>query len=251
MEMTKYDPGQFCWVELATKDAEGAKKFYGELFGWSYDEMPMGDGTSYIFANLPAGSVGAMYENKAIPSNWLVYVSVDSADDTAAKAKSLGASLKAEPFEVFDAGRMAVIHDPEGATFAIWQPRKHIGATVAGEPGTFCWNELMARDGDGERTFYTSLFGWTAKVSPEYTEWHDGEKARGGFLEMKEARFDGLPANWLTYFLVDDVDATFAKAQSLGAAPHMPGMDIPNVGRFAVLGDPQGAAFALFKPKMS
>jgi predicted enzyme related to lactoylglutathione lyase len=108
----------------------------------------------------------------------------------------------------------------------------------------------MAHNGDAERTFYTSLFGWTAKVSPEYTEWHDGEKARGGFLEMKEARFEGVPPFWTTYFMVQDVDASAAKAKSLGATQHHEPTDIPNVGRFAVLGDPQGAAFAIFKPNM-
>ena len=250
MEVTKYDPGQFCWAELATKDVQAAKRFYGELFGWQYDEMPMGDGSFYIMAKVGNGVACAMYENKNIPPNWLSYVNVDSADETAAKAKSLGAALKQEPFDVFDVGRMAVITDPEGATFAIWQARKHIGATVAGEPGTAVWNELMAHDGDGERKFYTSLFGWTTKISPEYTEWHAGDKARGGFLEMKEARFEGVPPFWIVYFFVEDVDATVAKAKSLGAALHHEPTDIPNVGRFAVLADPQGASFSVFKPKM-
>jgi predicted enzyme related to lactoylglutathione lyase len=249
MEVTKYEPGSFCWWELATNDVQAAKQFYGDLFGWGADEMPMGDGTSYIMLKKGSGTVGAMYENKKVPSSWLPYISVDSADETAAKAKSLGATLKSEPFDVFDVGRMANIIDPEGATFAVWQPRKHIGADIAGEPGTVCWNELMAHNGDAERTFYTSLFEWTAKISPEYTEFHGGEKGRGGFLEMSDPRFEGVPPSWLTYFLVEDVDASVAKAKSLGAELHHGPMDIPNVGRFAVLGDPQHATFALFKPK--
>jgi predicted enzyme related to lactoylglutathione lyase len=250
MEVNKYDPGQFCWVELATSDAQAAKKFYTDLFGWSYDEVPMGDQPPYNLAKLATGQVGAVYENKQVPPNWLSYVCVASADETAAKAKSLGANVVAEPMDVFEYGRMAVLTDPEGATFALWEPRKHIGAQVSNEAGSFCWNELMAHDGAGERKFYTSLFGWTAKESPEYTEWHDGDKARGGFMEMKEARFEGVPPFWNTYFLVDDVDQSAAKAKSLGGSVHHEPTDIPNVGRFAVLGDPQGASLALFKPKM-
>jgi len=250
MEMTQYDPGQFCWVELATSDAQAAKKFYSDLFGWQYDEVPMGGDPPYNIAKLEKGQVGAIYENKQVLPSWLSYVCVTSADETAAKAKSLGANVTVEPFDVFDLGRMAVMTDPEGATFALWEPHTHKGAGVANEAGSFCWNELMAHDGEGERKFYTSLFGWTAKGSPEYTEWHDGDKARGGFLEMKEARFEGVPPFWNTYFMVNDVDASAAKAQSLGASLHHAPTDIPNVGRFAVLGDPQGASFSIFKPNM-
>jgi len=249
MQMTSYEPGQFCWVELATNDTAAAKAFYGELFGWTYDEMPM-DVTPYIIAKVANGTTGAMYENKKVPPHWLGYVNVANADDVTAKAKSLGAKIDAEPFDVGNVGRMALITDPEGATFAIWQAKGTIGASVTNEPGAFCWNELMAHNGDEERAFYTSLFGWTAKVSPEYTEWHAGDKARGGFLEMKEARFEGVPPFWVTYFMVKDVDAMAAKAKSLGAAEHHAPTDIPNVGRFAVLGDPQGATFAIFKPNM-
>lgn len=250
MQITKYEPGQFCWVELATKDGQGAKKFYGDLFGWQYDELPMPDSPPYIMAKVTNGVLGAIYENPQIPPNWLSYINVDSVDDSAAKAKSLGANLMMEPFDVMDVGRMAVVADPEGAVFALWQARSHVGASVWAEPGAACWNELTARNGDAERTFYSSLFGWTPKISPEYTEWHDGDKARGGFFEMKDARFDGVPAFWNVYFLVTSVDDSFAKAKSLGATVHHEPMDIPNVGRFAVLGDPQGAGFSLFTPKM-
>jgi len=250
MEMKEYEPGQFCWVELATSDANAAKKFYSDLFGWQYDEYPMGDAPPYNMAKIAGGQVGAVFENKDVPPNWMNYVSVANADETAENAKSLGATVMHGPFDVFEFGRMAVIQDPEGAIFSIWQPKQHKGASVAGEEGSFCWNELMAHNADAERTFYTSLFGWTAKESPEYTEWHAGDKARGGFLEMKDERFQGVPPFWITYFLVDDVDQSASKAQSLGASVHHAATDIPNVGRFAVLADPQGASFAIFKPKM-
>src|SRR5690242_12105510 len=139
MQVTSYEPGQFCWVELSTSDAEAAKKFYGDLFGWTYDAVPMPDNAPpYNMAELESGVVGAIMTNPSVPPSWLSYVNVTSADETAAKAKSLGATVLKEPFDVFDVGRMAVVQDPEGAVFAIWEPRKHKGAQVAGEQGSLC-----------------------------------------------------------------------------------------------------------------
>jgi uncharacterized protein len=249
-EVTKYDPGTFCWNELTTSDASAAKTFYTGLFGWETDEIPMQDGPPYIMLRVNGHNIAAMYQNPQAPPHWMGYVSVDSADAAAEKAKSLGGAVIAGPFDVMDVGRMAVVKDPEGAMVSLWEPKRHIGSTLVGENGTFVWNELMTHDGDGARKFYAGLFGWNPKVSPEYTEWHDGEKARGGMLEMKDARFEGVPPNWLPYILVEDVDATAARARELGGAVHHEPTDIPNVGRFAVLGDPQGAGFAVFKPKM-
>ena len=175
----------FCWVELATQRRGGGEEVLRRIVRVVLRRDADGRRPGVHLCKSAGRHGRCDVREQGHPANWLVYVSVDSADDTAAKAKSLGAKLKAEPFDVFDAGRMAMIHDPEGATFAIWQPKKHRRHGVR-RAWHVCWNELMARDGDGERTFYTSLFGWTAKVSPEYTEWHDGEKARGGFLEMKD-----------------------------------------------------------------
>jgi len=246
MEMTQYDPGQFCWVELATPDAQAAKKFYSELFGWEYDEVLMGGDPPYNLAKLPKGQAGAIYENKQAPPNWLSYISVANADESTARAKELGANIINGPFDVMDVGRMSVIADPEGAVFAIWQAGKHFGAAVRDEPGTLCWNELYTRDPAKALQFYTSLFGWTPKKSPGYIEVAAGSTPVGGIFEINE-QMGPMPAHWLPYFAVDDCDATVKQAESMGGSAMMGPMDIPKVGRFAIVRDPQGAGFAVIK----
>ena len=188
-----------------------------------------------------------MYETKDAPPNWLSYVAVKSADEAAAKASSLGGHLMMEPFNVMDLGRMAMIIDPQGAPFAIWEAKKNPGSGVRDETAAMCWNELGARDIGIAQKFYPALFGWTAKVSPEYTEWHAGNRAVGGAMTLPSS---DIPTHWLVYFMVDDVDASTKKATSLGGSVRVPAMDIPKVGRFSVVADPQGAVFALFKSSM-
>ena len=251
--MTKYEkhePGTFCWIELHTSDGEAAKRFYCDLFGWTPNEMPMGEGQPpYIIAEIDGRQAAAIYQNKEVPTAWLPYVCVRSADQVTAQAKDLGATPTSDPFDVFDLGRMCVIRDPEGAHFAVWEPKKHIGVQVKNEPGAFCWAELQTRQRDKARDFYTAL-GWTAKESPEYVEFHVGDEAVGGMMTMPPQVPPQVPAHWMTYFWVDDVEASVKKANAGGATTLVPPMDIPNVGRFSVLRDPQGANFALFKGKM-
>jgi predicted enzyme related to lactoylglutathione lyase len=249
-EVQSHPPGAFCWIELMTSSAAGARSFYTELFGWSVNEIPMGDlGMYYIFQK-DGADTGAMYERTAemegMPPFWMSYVRVDDADAATEKAKSLGASVHNGPFDVGPQGRMTVLGDPQGAAFAVWQPYEHPGIGIRDEAGTLCWNELQARDLDAARSFYPALFPWTVKQSPEYTEWHlqDGT-AVGGMMQSQAP--EEVPPHWLPYFAVDDCDAAVAKAQSLGGQVYAPAFDVPNVGRMAVLADPQGASFAVIK----
>jgi uncharacterized protein len=246
-------PGSFCWAELATTDGEGAKKFYSELFGWTAQDNPMGPGMVYTMLKLNGKDVGALYEKgemmKNVPTVWASYISVANADEIAAKAKSLGGTVMQEPFDVQDFGRMAVITDPTGATFCIWQPGTHLGYGVKGEPNTVCWNELLTTDPERAIDFYTKLFGWTADTHGgpmPYTEWKNGAEHAGGMMQIAP-HMGPMPPHWGIYFAVDDCDATFQKATSLGAQAYVPPMDIENVGRFATLSDPQGAVFAIIK----
>jgi predicted enzyme related to lactoylglutathione lyase len=248
-EVTSYLPGDFCWVELTTSDGADAKRFYTQLFGWGANELPMGpDQPPYVMAQKAGKDVAAMYENKKVPAGWLSYVSVASADESAGKATSLGGNVVAPPFDVMDVGRMAVAQDPQGARFAVWQPRRHIGARLIDEPGTMCWNELMTTDVESARKFYSGLFNWRLKVTPEYTEASVGDVATAGMMQMDE-RMRGVPPHWMPYFCVFDCDVTAKKAKGLGATAHVEPADIPNVGRFAVFGDPQGALFAVIQIK--
>ena len=245
--MAKNDAGLFCWFELSTSDWKSAKSFYTKLFGWDARETPMGEGQPpYVMLDKGGKSVGALYQGdpKQGPPNWMNYVSVTSADDSAKAAKTLGARIVAEPFDVMTYGRMAVIQDPQGAYFSIWEPREHTGATIMGEPGSACWSELHTTDPIAARRFYTSLFGWGAKESPEYIEVDVERRPIGGIIRSRTPQ---APPFWITYFAVEDCDATVKQAKSLGATVHVEPMDIDNVGRFAVVMDPQGAAFAVIK----
>jgi len=243
----KYEPGMFCWIELATNDAAAAKSFYTSVFGWTINDMPIPDGSVYTMLQVDGHDLGALYENKEHPPAWNSYVNVASVDETAQRAQESGANVIAQPFDVMDVGRMAVIADPQGGSLCLWQPGRHIGATIRGEFNTLCWNELMTSDIEGARAFYTGLFGWNLKPSPEYTEISVGTTGIGGMMQVTP-EMKGMPTAWTPYFAVQDCDAISEKVKSLGGRVFMPPTDIPNVGRFAVLADPQGAMFDIIKP---
>jgi predicted enzyme related to lactoylglutathione lyase len=255
-EATGFAPGTFCWVELGTSDSAGAKQFYTKLFGWDYVDNPVGPGMVYTMLKQEGKDVGALYElmpdmkAQGIPPHWLSYVSVTSADEAAAKAKDLGATLMKEPFDVFTVGRMAVVQDPTGAVFALWQAGTHQGVGTYNVPGSFCWNELGTNDTNKAGEFYTGLFGWTTKTENfgpmEYTMFQNGDRGAGGMYKLTP-EMGSVPPHWLVYFAVDDCDAKVELASSLGAKVMKPADDIPGVGRFAILIDPQGAAFAIIK----
>ena len=249
----EHAPGSFCWAELATTDGPGAKKFYSELFGWTTHDSPIGPDMVYTMLKLDGKDVGALYQKgemmKNVPTHWASYISVANADEIAAKAKSLGGTVIREPSDVFDVGRMAVITDPTGATFCIWQPGKHTGFGVKGQPNSVSWNELLTTDTARASDFYTKLFGWVDNTHGgpmPYTEFMNGDTHAGGMMQIGP-HMGPVPPHWGIYFAVDDCDATFQKATSLGAQAIVPPMDIENVGRFSTIRDPQGAVFAIIK----
>lgn len=258
-QLPEYAPGTFCWVELGTTNGEAAKRFYTELFGWTFEDSPVGPGKVYTMLKLDGKDVGALYEMPpemtvmGIPPNWLSYASTANANATAAKAKSLGGTLMKEPFDVMEVGRMAVIQDPTGAVFAIWQAGTHKGASAVNTSNSACWNELVTTDSAKAGEFYTGLFGWTKNVMSmgpmEYTIFENGgERGAGGMLTITPD-MGPIPPLWLVYFAVDDCDAMTQKTTELGGSIMKPGADIPGIGRFAILMDPQGAAFAIIKPE--
>lgn len=257
-EAPQYAPGTFCWVELGTTDGEAAKKFYTELFGWTFTDSSVGPGMVYTMLKQDGKDVGALYQMSTemtamgIPPNWLSYVSIANADETAARAKSLGATLMKEPFDVMAVGRMAVIQDPTGAVFAIWQAGTHKGASAVNIPNSVCWNELATTDSTKAGEFYTDLFGWGKNVLTfgpmEYTIFTNGSERGAGGMSVITPEMGPIPPHWLLYFAVDDCDAMTQKATELGATTLHPPTDIPGTGRFSILTDPQGAAFAFIKP---
>jgi len=255
-ETTSYAPGTFCWVELGTSDGEAAKKFYTTLFGWDFTDIPIGPDMVYTMLKLDSKDVGALYKlmpdmvAAGVPPHWMSYVSVTNADDSTAKAKELGGTIMKGPFDVMDVGRMSVIQDPTGAVFALWQAGTHAGAGIYNVPNSFCWNELGTPDPKKAGDFYSGLFGWGKNVQQmgpmEYTSFINGERPAGGMYKPTPDMGD-VPPHWLAYFAVDDTDAKAQKATELGATIIAPPMDIPGVGRFAIIQDPQGAVFGIIK----
>jgi hypothetical protein len=256
-EVRTYPSGTFSWVDLATTDAAAAKQFYTQLFGWQANDMPAGDQGIYTMLTLEDKEVAALYQmseeqrTQGVPPHWLSYVTVEDITAATEKASAHGGSVLAPPFEVMEAGHMALLQDPTGATFALWQPENHIGAKLVNIPGTFSWNELATTDVDKAKAFYEALFGWEIETSPmptggPYTTFKNKGRMAGGMLQIGPD-WGEIPSNWTVYFAVEDCDAAVKKAEGLGGKRHMDPMDIPEVGRFTVLEDPQGAFFTIIK----
>jgi len=253
-ERTAYAPGTFSWVDLTTTDQVGAKDFYGGVFGWEANDLPTGDGF-YSIMTVGGRSVAAIapqpepQRQAGVPPAWNSYIAVADADATAERAAALGGDVHAPPFDVFTAGRMAVIRDPQGAYFMIWQARDNVGAGIVNEPGALCWNELSSPDLDGSARFYGELFGWS--LSPmeggdsPYLVIMNGESSNGGMREPTP----GSPPHWLPYFAVEDLDGVVAAAGEQGGSTLVEPQDI-GIARIAVAADPQGAVFALYDGRL-
>ena len=253
-QIDEFRIGTFCWAELHTNDQQGAKAFYGKVFGWTPVDLPIGPDQFYTMFQLEQRQVGAactlnqdQMEHGVVP-HWMLYVAVENADAAAAKAESLGARILAQPFDVFDAGRMAVVQDPTGAIFSIWQANKSIGIRLAGVPGTFCWADLATPDQPAAEVFYRSLFGWEltpGEVHTGYLHIIDQGEYIGG-IPPADA-FHGAPPHWLLYFLVAQLEPGLEQVTQGGGTIVVPATKVENVGRFAVVQDPQGTFFALFE----
>jgi predicted enzyme related to lactoylglutathione lyase len=214
--------------------------------------MPVGDGVYYSMMKREGHNVAAIspqqpqQRDAGVPPMWNSYVTVQSADDSAAKAAELGATVHAPPFDVMDAGRMAVIQDPQGAFFMVWEPKENIGAGLVNGPGALSWTELATPDVDASATFYGGLFGWTSQefdgMPVRYMVVSVGERSGGGIREMGN---DPSPPHWLVYFGVDDIDAGLAKVTELGGTVMAGPIDI-GIATIGIVQDPQGAMFALY-----
>lgn len=251
-EVTSFAPGNFSWVDLSSRDLEASKSFYSRLFGWNADTIPDPEAGGYgmftLKGKLVAGFGPTMGPDQ--PSAWSTYIATDDIEATVKAISGAGGQIVAGPMDVFDQGRLAVFVDPTGAFTSLWEARAMRGAQLVNEPGTVCWNELDTRDVETAKRFYTKVFGWGESTSEpggsSYTEWQLDGRSIGGAMPMPAAVPAEVPSYWLTYFAVDDCDTAVAKAQELGGNVMMAPMDI-DPGRFAVLADPQGAAFAVIK----
>ena len=270
-ERDGYIPGVPCWIDTSQPDPEAVLPFYQGLFGWeSEDVMPEGSGGKYFIARIRGGDVagvGSLPEGAPPVATWNTYVWVDSADETADKARAAGGKVVTEPFDVMDAGRMAVITDPEGAAICLWQAKNHNGAKVVNEHGSLNFNGLATRDLKAAKAFYGAVFGWRTLSLPSGEMWtlpgygdHLEERSPGlrqqmaqmgapeGFIDVVAtispiATSDSqTPAHWSVTFAVDDVDSIAAQARKLGGGVVSGPSDAPWT-RTATLKDPHGATF--------
>ena len=254
-EVTSHAPGTPSWPELGTTDAKSAMTFYHAIFGWQDDPQSMGENWFYHLQKLNGLEAAAIYEQgeeertRRVPPHWNTYFTVEDVDAVVEKTGQAGGSLLHGPMDVFEAGRMAVLQDPQGAMFLVWKPKQHIGCRVKQEAGAMIWNELVTSDSAAAIEFYNSVLGTERGITMgpmDYTLLRAGGTEVAGVLQITED-MGPIPPHWAVYFGVDDVDQTVSKAQSLGADVYVPPTDIPEIGRFACLADPQGADFNVFK----
>jgi uncharacterized protein len=236
---SSYAAGAFSWVELATPDPAGASAFYGALLGWEVD------GTTFRLAGDAVAGLSPTAYGTAV---WTNYVTVTDAAATAAHATRLGGRELGDVAEVDDAGRMAVLVDPQGAEFAVWQPAARAGAELVNDVGCLCMNELVTMDTDGAREFYEGLFGWTTAVvdtgpgGPLIIGVHNRETLNASFSVAPP----GVPAQWKPYFTVVSLEDALTRVDELrGTAVFGPVST--GDGAIAVALDAQGAPFGLFE----
>ena len=277
LERDEYPAGVPCWVDTGQPDPEAAASFYGDLFGWEFeDRMPAGSPGRYLVGRLrgrDVAGIGSQPEGAPPTPAWSTYVAVASADEAAARARDAGGGALMEPFDVADAGRMAVLADPSGAVFCVWQAKGSIGAQLVNEPGTWNFSGLNTPDPEGAKAFYGAVFGWEARSlgmpggdegfwrMPGYGDFLEQrdpgtrqrmadvgapegfEDAVAWLVPMSDDRIaEGTPPYWGVVFAVDDADATADRAAALGGTVLAPPFDAPWV-RTTVLRDPQGAVF--------
>ena len=271
-ERDRYIAGVPCWIDTNQPDPEAAVAFYSGLFGWEIeDAMPPGSETHYFMARLRGGDVAGISpvpEGASPTARWDTYIWVESADETAAKVRAAGGDVVTPPLDVMDAGRTAVLSDPEGAVFCVWQPGRHRGAQVVNEPGSLNFNNLNTHDPDGAKAFYGEVFGWgtlpmgggaEAWTLPGYGDHlellNPGTRERmasvgapADFVDVVATLtplpddHDDVGPNWSVTFATGDADATARKASELGAQILAPPFDAPWV-RMTIIADPQGASF--------
>jgi predicted enzyme related to lactoylglutathione lyase len=250
--------GTFGWSELATSDLAAAKTFYAGLFGWDLHDDSMGEGMgTYKLIGGKTDHFGGMYEMsgpqfEGVPPNWTSYVGVENCDAAAQRVTELGGKVLMPPMDIPDTGRFAIVTDPGGAAFAVFQSASDGDKDMpcGDTPGSFCWRELNTKDSAQAETFYSALFGWTALAKElahgAYSSFMQGDQPVAGMQQMT-AEWGDAPPHWMTYMAVEDCDASAAKVEALGGSVCVPPTDIPEVGRFAVINDPAGATFSIIK----
>lgn len=252
--INKYKAGEFCWADLGTTDVVAAKKFYQGIFGWKVKDFPMGMGDAkYSMFSVSGKSVGALYPMPAekteskMPPFWLPYIAVRSVNGTVRKGRTARGKVCMAPMDIMDKGRMAIVQDPSGAVVALWQAKAHSGAGLRDKPGTVCWHDLNTSKPGVASKFYMDVFAWTMEDKDfDGNAYHLFKLGRNDTCGMWPKPHPKLPPCWITHWSVENCAKTVAKAKRLGGCALMNTTAIPSAGiSFAILTDPQGAAFGI------
>ncbi len=248
-EKTSYQPGEPIWVDLVTSDLDATIAFYGSLFGWTCERGPAEFGGYSNFSKDGKKVAGVMPQMEAgMPLVWTTYVATDDADKTTALVTEAGGAVFAPPMDVGDLGRMAVFGAPDGAAFGVWQAGAHLGSELVDVEGTPAWIELSTRDQAAATPFYATVFGWTARETPGYTEYQVGGESVAGCVDMPDMVPAEVPSYWMPYFAAQDPAAKAQEAAGLGATVLVPFMEMDQVA-FSVVQDPHGSTFGLLHLK--
>lgn len=248
----KYPHGTFCWTENTSTDLEAAKTFYLDLFGWSKNEIPIGNGRLYTMFQHHGENAAAIsgmtpdIQARGIPSHWSNYVAVADVDALLGPVSENGGIILFGPMDILDSGRMLLIQDPTGAQLGLWQPKNHIGAGIVNTIGAMCWNELLTRDAATAKTFYGAVLGWEFYGEEHYIHISNRGRNNGGIMPMDE-NFGDMPPCWMVYFHVADIDAGMKRVEELGGKVVTPKMEAPDTGWFTVIEDPAGAVFYIMQ----
>lgn len=247
MEMTSYQPGTPSWVDVGSPDPEASARFYRALFGWQVEDAVPGSG-GYKFLTLRGRRVAGLgpQAHSGAPS-WSTYLATDDAEAVTRSVTAFGGRVLMPPTRLMDIARAAVLADPTGAQFGVWEAGTLPGAGIVGEPGSLSFSELATPAADKAIPFYQGVFGWTARseqADATRNRWELDGRTVGGLVETD------TPARWSAYFAVDDTDQAVETVRESGGSVSVPPTDIP-AGRIAVVADPHGAAFSLIKPRTS
>ncbi|WP_428261134.1 VOC family protein [Haliangium sp.] len=246
-EALKYTYGKVVWRELMTPDPAASKKFYGEIFGWDYDDVDMGPMIYTLIKGGERGRGGIMKMDAGEhPPHWMSYVSVPDVDAAAKAAEDAGGTIGVPPTDIPQVGRFSVIGDPGGAWITAF--KNSSGDVESSERpglGEFCWETLSASEPDAVKEFYSKVFGWNLITGPDGSDNVFAAEAEA-VADLQKA--DDTPNGWwLTYVVVADLGAANAKVEALGGKIVVPRIDVPTIGAFSVIVDPHGAHLGLFE----
>lgn len=262
MLTTSYVPGAPVWLDLGARHIDAAADFYHRLFGWEFESAgPEAGGYGTLeLDGRTVGAIGPLTEEGGTPA-WDLYFHTLDADATAAAVRAAGGTVRFDPFDVFDLGRMAGLTDPTGADFSVWQPGRNRGLDAVGEVNTLCWTELYTTDAAAAKDFYREVLHWELLDTPmgggtAYTlaspAGEGRDAAHGGIMQLPPENLEaGTLSGWHPYFRVADCDGTAEAARAHGGTAMIPPTDMPGVGRLAMLADPTGARFAVLADSMA